>query len=267
MQSVEILQNKDGVLTRRIRTGGFSCIEKRYEDAENAREIQNYRILNGIEVPTLQVLGFTDRSLVLEDIALSPKWRLGRGGDLSDPKTAAAIARWYRLLHERGKAVAKEGLYDESDLFTMEHIRRLPEQTDTVGCAAWSMLERHFGEIRCRLDRLTRTLTYHDFYWTNLAVSGDGEEALMFDYNMMGQGYAYADVRNVTVSMDRKAAQAFLSAYGPTDPEEQAVDDVVSVIVTLVLAARRTPFPSWAEESRRILRTELPERIERLLTN
>ena len=39
----------------------------------------------------------------------------------------------------------------------------------------------------------TWTLTYNDFYYTNLAVLKDGTSAIMFDYNLLGKGYAYAD--------------------------------------------------------------------------
>lgn len=105
-------------------------------------------------------------------------------------------------------------------------------------------------------------MTYNDFYWTNLAVSKDGKEAMMFDYNLLGRGYAYGDVRNVTVSLSPKAAEAFRRAYGPINPTEAAV---VSVIVTLILASRREIFPAWAEPSRRTLKKELPGRINNVI--
>lgn len=261
----EILRHKDGVLTRRVFTGEHSCIIKTFENPEFAREIGNYRLLNSLNIPTLRVIAATERELVLEDIRENPNLRLGRGEDLRDPRVAAAIARWYRSLHDAGKMIDTEGLYDESDLFIPENIRPLPALTGTEGWEAWDLLERHFDEIRALLDSLPRTLTYNDFYWTNLAVSKDAKEALMFDYDLMGRGYAYSDVRNVTVSLSPEAADAFLKAYGPTDPLESAVDEIVSVIVTLILAARREQFPAWAEPSRQALRTELPEQIRKLM--
>lgn len=141
-------------------------------------------------------------------------------------------------------------MYDESDLFTRKNIQLLPEFTKTDGKQVWNVLETNFDAIRAKLGSLCRTLTYNDFWWTNLAVSKDGKEALMFDYNLMGRGYAYADVRNVTTALSPDAARAFLAEYGPIDPAEKRMDDVVSPIVTLVLASRRpgshrsSPLPS-----------------------
>lgn len=106
--------------------------------------------------------------------------------------------------------------------------------------------------------------SYNDFWWTNLAVSKDGNEALMFDYNLMGRGYAYSDVRNVTVSLSPEAARAFLAQYGPIDPLEQAGDNVVSLIITLILDSRRPQFPAWAAESRNALE-ELEQKITHLI--
>lgn len=131
---IEILQHKDGVLTARVWTGKKTCIIKYYENSEYLREIENYRILFQVNVPTLRVLASTDRALVLEDLSASERWRLGREADLQDPKTAAAIARWYRRLHEAGAGVVTREMYDESDLFSRENIRLLPGKTGTEGC-------------------------------------------------------------------------------------------------------------------------------------
>ena len=263
IRMTEILQHKDGVLTMRVRAGERSCVVKQFENPEFTREIENYRLLSALDVPTLRVLSFEERSITLEDIAASDRWRLGREEDLSDPGAAAALARWYRRLHDRGRGAAGEG-YDESDLFTRENLEKLPEFTGTVGHPAWEALDRHFDAICQRLRSLDRTVTYNDFWWTNLAVAKDGREALMFDYNLMGRGYAYADVRNVTVSLNPEAARAFLAEYGPIDPMERAVDDVVAPIVALIQASRRPAFPEWAEDSRRAL-DGLCGKIEALL--
>lgn len=261
---MEILQHKDGVLTERRRAGESTYIVKHFETPDSSREIDNYRILSSLNIPTLQVLSYTDCSITLEDIAASNRWRLGQPGDLSDTSTAAAIARWYRLLHERGRGAVVPEMYDESNLFTLENIRILPEFTKTTELPVWNVLMNHFDVIRAILNALPRTLTYNDFYWTNLAVSKDGSEAMMFDYNLMGKGYAYSDIRNVTVSLSPDAAQAFLTEYGPVDPLEKAADEVVSHITTLILASKRQTFPGWAEPSRAALH-DIPTRIEKLI--
>ena len=263
MPHPEILQHKDGVLTERIRTGEGTAIRKTFETPEYAREITNYHLLSRLNVPTLQVLSHTENSITLEDIAASTHWRLGTADDLTSPKTATAIARWYKKLHEYGRGEATEDMYDESNLFTRENIKFLPEFTKLPHHPVWNVLDSNFDNIRTIADRLPKTITYNDFYWTNLAVSKDGREALMFDYNLMGRGYAYADIRNVTVSLSAEAAAAFLAEYGPTDPLERAVDDILSPIITLILASRRDTFPSWAKDSLQAL-DDLPDRIDTL---
>ena len=69
---------------------------------------------------------------------------------------------------------------------------------------------------------------------------------MMFDYNLLGRGYAYADVRNVTASLEEEARQAFLAAYGALNPLEARLDRVVSTVVTLHFACQRKTFPAWA---------------------
>ena len=43
--------------------------------------------------------------------------------------------------------------------------------------------------VRC--STWLRTLTYNDFYYTNMMVAKDKSSALMFDYNLLGKGYVY----------------------------------------------------------------------------
>jgi hypothetical protein len=65
-----------------------------------------------------------------------------------------------------------------------------------------------------RITSLDETLTYNDFYWTNLAVSSDRKEALMFDYNLLGVGFRYNDIRNVCSSLSEEAQKVFVDVYG-----------------------------------------------------
>lgn len=104
--------------------------------------------------------------------------------------------------------------------------------------------------IRSRIDALRRTLTYNDFYWTNLIVSKNGESALMFDYNLLGKGIAYGDIRNVTSSLSNDASEAFIQEYGDNiDEEEKKADAFISPLVTLISACEHETFPSWAKGS------------------
>ena len=156
-------------------------------------------------------------------------------------------------------------MYDEADFFTTENIACIKEKTGTQDTLAWVLLEQNFSAIDDLLLKVRRTLTYNDFYYTNMVVAKDKSSALMFDYNLLGKGYAYTDVRNVLSSLSEEAGKAFLNEYGTFDPIEKALDDVVSVVVTLYLACQRDEFPWWAQALLDELDTTFIEKIEYLL--
>ena len=108
------------------------------------------------------------------------------------------------------------------------------------------------------LGNARKTLTYNDFYYTNMVVARDGSAAFMFDYNLLGKGMVVSDLRNVTYSLSPAAKDAFLAAYGPFDPLEEMLDDVVSPVVTLWLACQRQSFPNWAVDALQEVETALP---------
>ena len=78
---------------------------KTFDKAEFAREIENYRLLGELGVPTLRIYGVTETALLMEDIRES-RWRLGREEDLRDPEVARLLAGWYRRCTGRGKATS-----------------------------------------------------------------------------------------------------------------------------------------------------------------
>ena len=265
--SFSILQDKDGVTVARIVSGEKSYVVKCFQKDEHKREMENYRILESLGVPTIRVIASTDSALLLEDIDRSPTYRLGIGEDMSDPEVARRIALWYKLLHSRGYGYIcqwGESMYDEADFFTLENIACIKEKTGTQDAPAWVLLEQNYASINDLLHKTRRTITYNDFYYTNMVVAKDKSAALMFDYNLLGKGYAYTDVRNVLSSLSEKAGKAFLDEYGDFDPVEKALDDVVSVVVTLYLACLRDEFPWWAQALLDELNTTFIKKIENM---
>ena len=249
---IEPIRSKDGVHVARVCLDGGSAVLKAFEKAEYRREIENYRILRSLGVRTLDVLAQTDSAILMEDADASKILRLGQEGDLSDPALAVRIADWYRELHSKGAPyVQMHGaeLYDETDCITPEALAFVREQTGTAGLPVWREIDRSLGDLLNAVRSLPRTLTYNDFYWTNLIAARDGSFAFMYDYNLLGKGYILGDVRNVTASLQGGAVDAFLEAYGPVDPAQQAVDDVACTLVTLIMACRREVFPKWAQSS------------------
>ena len=265
--SFSILQDKDGVTVARIVSGKKSYVVKCFQKDEHKREMDNYRLLASLAIPTIRVIASTDSALLLEDIDCSPTYRLGIEEDMSDPEVARRIAVWYKLLHSRGYGYVcqhGESMYDEADFFTLENIVSIKEKTGTQDAPAWLLLEQNYSAINDLLRKARRTITYNDFYYTNMVVAKDKSSALMFDYNLLGKGYAYTDVRNVLSSLSEKAGKAFLDEYGEYDPVEKALDDVVSVVVTLHLACQRDVFPWWAQSLLDELDTTFIKKIENM---
>ena len=263
--ALEPIRERDGVHVARVRRAGGTLIIKAFEGGGQSREIGNYAVLRSLGVPTLRVLGSTDRALLLEDLE-GGGYRPGRPEDLDDPEAAALIARWYRELHGRGYAhveSAGEGLYDENDALTAENIEAVRARTGEL--PVWRLIEANWGRIRAAIDGARRTLTYNDFYYTNLAVARDGSSALMFDYGLLGKGYAYADIRNVLSSLSPAAGEAFLAGYGPFDAREEQIDGVANVLLGLCQAYGRAAPPPWAEALLAELRGDMYARVERLI--
>lgn len=248
-----LIRSKDGISLYRVESEGKKLVLKVFENREDAREIDNYLMLSNLEIPTLPLLGYTKNAILLPDAEASDEYRLGKESDLSDPGVAKAIAKWYRMLHKKGSAYlsgSETPMYDESDMLTADNMQLIAEKTGTVDHALWQVITENYSTIRSRIDALPRTLTYNDFYWTNLIVSKTGEYAFMFDYNLLGKGIAYGDIRNVTSSLSCEAAEAFIQEYGDDIPREQKIADAfLAPLVTLVNACRCDTFPSWAMAS------------------
>ena len=260
---IEHIRSKDGVTVARV-FSERSCILKYFEKKEYAREIENYRILETLGVPTLKVIAASDCTILLEDVTDSPVFRLGREQDLDDPQIAVQLAGWYKTLHRKGREFVKScgtGFYSETDCITSENLTFIKSVTKTGHFSVWRLVEENFSLLKQKIDALNDTLTYNDFYFTNLISAKDKSSAFMFDYNLLGRGYAYSDLRNVCWSLGNNAKQAFLKEYGAFDPVEKAADEVISPIVTLYSACRRSSFPDWGNEALSMLKNGFEQRL------
>lgn len=278
---LEQIRISNGVFVYRVICGGVSYVLKYFEDLQHSREINHYAILNQLEIPTLKIIAQTDRALLMEDVCSSPRYRLGLADDLNDVSVVRHLAIWYRLLHEKGRDYIKThhtGFYDEADLFTVENIRAVRQKYKMESEPVWQILLDNYDGIRRVWDSTEKTITYNDFYYTNFIVAKDRTSAFMFDYNLLGKGYVYADIRNVCSSLGSEAQNAFLSAYRFAAENEKPdlwdklqvpLDNVISTIVTLVLACWREKTPKWADRYIESIRngayTEQVEELIRLI--
>ena len=258
VETAELIRSKAGVSVYRLEASGKKLVLKMFLNPEDRREISNYRLLGELGIPTLPVLGYAEEALLLSDVSTSEKYRLGVEEDLQDVQVAKAIAKWYRRLHDTGRQYLTRNsvsLYDETDVITVENMVRAAEVTDTIDNPLWNVVKDNFDDMKKKIAKLPRTLTYNDFYWDNLIVSKDKTDAFMFDYNLMGMGMAYGDVRNVISSMGKEAAKAFCDAYGVKGlDEEKLADDFLAHMVTLCIASQREVFPAWAGVSLEMLK-------------
>jgi len=238
--------------------GGQRAVIKYFENEGDRREIGNYRWLCEIDVPTVKVLSLGKKHIVMEDIEASDRWRLGAEEDLKDPFVLRALARWYFVLHEGGQGHERlRDMWSENDGLTGQALavirKKLPGAEEVCRYA-----EEHLSDLRAMLCQKENTLTYNDFYYTNLLVSRDRSAAMMFDYNLMGRGYRFADFRNVQSSVSEAAFSAFAEEYAALYREKhgrafmmdetQRLDDFLSPLMGLINALERERFPAWAEE-------------------
>lgn len=264
--NITIIQNKDSVIIARVQGNTTSYIIKYFQNDEYKREIKNYKILKSLNIPTINLLGYTDSSILMEDVSQSDIFRLGVKKDLDDVVVASQIAEWYKLLHTSIKNFDTE-VYDETDLITKENIEFIKEKTGTPNLPAWKIIDDNFDIIISKIKALPRVLTYNDFYYTNLIVAKDKSSAFMFDYNLLGKGYVYSDIRNVCSSLGENAKKAFIETYGEFDKSEIIIDDVASVLVTLYYACQRKTLPSWANSALNELKTDFESKILLLINS
>lgn len=257
--AVDTLSMRHGHYVWRIATPGRSYVLKWLPEEPARAEVGGSLLLQELGVPTLPCYGHTAQALLLEDLTHSDAWRLATEQDMDDPRVGRAVARWYRTFHEAGEAFLARArsvpafLTRETDALDRASILRASQALALSDCPVWKLAMAHVALLRAATERLSVTLNYNDFYWTNLALSNQSRgslEAVIFDYHLLGIGMRYCDCRNVTGSLGKRAAAAFWEVYGPPDPREVVLDRPLATLFGLVAASRLTRTPRWAEACR-----------------
>lgn len=264
--TLEKIRDKDGVYVYRVITNQESYIIKYFTNLDYTREIKNYDNLRSLEVPTINVKAQTKQSILLEDICDSNIYRLGISEDLSNEDCARLIAKWYKILHNNGKRlIGLSNLYNEIDVIKKDSIVTTKKKSNTENNPVWNLVLNNYDELKSIISECKQTLTYNDFYWTNLIISKDMTKAMMFDYNLLGRGFRYSDIRNVCSSLSSNSQRVFLEEYGGYDEKEKIIDDGVSIIVNLIFAFQKEHLPKWSENSIRLLNNgELYQRLNKI---
>lgn len=267
--SVSEIRSKDGVFVYRVKSGDQSYVLKYFEKPEYRREIDNYLLLQKLSIPTIPLVAHSDAAILMEDLEESKDFRLALENDMNDFEVCTALGRWYRRLHDEGKAYIRQygdGMYMETDCITAENVAFTKEKTATQDSPAWDYIEQNLEVLRKLIDNTEKTLTYNDFYYTNLAVAKNKKSALMFDYNLLGKGYVCSDMTNVTSALGDIGKEAFLESYGEYDSSDALLHEVAGLLVGLYSAICREVFPPWGyQELEKVKNGYLLEYAKKLL--
>lgn len=244
---VAAIRSKAGVHVARVRWNGQIAIVKYFEDVASRREIDGYSMLHRLKVPTIHCIASSSSALLLEDLEGESPYRLAREEDLQQAWVIDAIVRWYARLHSAGKDCPElPFLYAETDALTPEAFARIRTYTGTEGNPVWPLLEANWEGLCGDVERFSTTIVYNDFYYTNLAIGRDGASALLFDYNLLGRGYRYGDLRNVSFSLPEGMRRRFLDACAPWDPLEELADPALSALHALAIGSLQPTLPAFA---------------------
>lgn len=244
----ENLQSKDGIYVYRINLGDKTAVMKYFEKEKYRREILCYKKLMNSSIDTIPIINQTDRCIVMEDMDSSENYRLGIKKDLQDEKVITALGKWYRKFHSvKLTEDERNNYYSEVGLLTKEKIEKTRKYDPENEC--FKFLELHWDKLINQHKKYEKCLNYNDFYYTNFIVSKDKSRAFMFDYNLMGVGYRYNDIRNVCSALNEEMRKTFMKEYGEFDLKEKIMDDWMSPLIALIYACQRDTFPNWGNES------------------
>jgi len=266
----ELIRNKDGISLFQVCSSQKNYVLKIFENLEFAREIDSYHLLHEFGLPTIPLIACSEDAILLEDLKVSPNLRLASEADLASPQIASRLAVWYQKLHSIDlEALKLRGLkfYSELDYFSSANINELITFLGSKTPPTIIEIKNHFSEISQKLLSIRKCLTYNDFYYTNMAVARDDSLALMFDYNLLGLGFAAMDLHNVTSSLSEDAGKAFLEAYGQIDSKERLLNEIISPIIGLVMGMNRKPLPKWFfEELEELNLPEFQTKLDQLFS-
>ena len=249
---IQPIRKKFGISVFRITKEKESYVGKYFDDQQihGRQEIQHYKMLRELNIPTLEVIAHTNSLVLMEDVATSTLYRLGIEQDMSDVQVACLVAQWFKQLHTRGKSffgISKLALLDKvDDAFNHDKITKAITKSNTHENPFWDALLQNINEIKNTYISLCNTITYNDFWWDNLVVAKDFSTALMFDYNCISRKYAYADVRHILSVLSKEAGAAFIKGYGDIDEGEKVFEELYFPLTGIVDALNLEELPSWA---------------------
>lgn len=136
----------------------------------------------------------------------------------------------------------------EIDLLTPEGVVQIGKRLGMETLPVWQLAADHLEAVQSAFRAFPETLNYNDFHWTNLALTREAPlRAVVFDYDLLGIGPAYCDLRNVLGSLGESARGAFREVYGPVDERVAVYDQPLASLYSLHVAVQLPQLPAWAQ--------------------
>jgi hypothetical protein len=163
---VKLIHKKHSNRLYRIEYDGQSFILKWFADSTQSIEVCSYELLAKYGVPTLPVHGWTENSLLLEDLATSPTWRLAKEADVERPETGVAVAEWYRMLHAAGREIlanpldVPDFLSREIDALDPSTVLEIGQKLGLTTNPVWRLAADCIETLKCAMRSFPETLNY-----------------------------------------------------------------------------------------------------------
>lgn len=251
--NINEIRYKDGIFVGSVEIGNQKLVVKYFENPQHAVEIDNYKLLEKLGVPTPKIFYSSQNLLVMENLNFCPNYHLATAEDLKNLGTITALAKWYKTLHTQGKKVDITNFYSELDFITKENLENL--KAILQNSENLDLMLDNYEQIKNKINTLPLTITYNDFAEENM-IAGKNF-AMMYDHNKMGKGLAYFDIQNVCFMLDEDMKKAFKEEYGEIPEIEKIAYDFLIPFITLIMASKMPKFPGWANPY--ILKAQSPE--------
>ena len=217
VSEIKEIRYKDGIFVGQVDINNKNVIVKFFEKHEHAIEIENYALLNKLNVPTPIIFNTSKNLIVMENLNLNPNYHLATEKDLQNEKTIKNLARWYKKLHNAGKQINLDNFYSELDFINKENLTNLI--SIIPDCKNLELMINNIDAIENKIKSLNLTITYNDFDRENM-IAGD-ELSMMYDHNKLGKGLAYFDIKNVCFMLSPEMQKAFIEEYGNVNEIEK----------------------------------------------
>ena len=261
---IETIQDRHGRIVLRVKTKDNQVIVKYFENTDSAREIDNYKLLINLGVPTIKVFHLSSNMIIMEDLAASSDFRMATEDELNSVEVVKNLAIWLKDLHTKGKKANKSNLYSEKDLLLdlqnnvlidNEPIQQKFKNLITDDILS-SQILLALPNIIDKFDSLAITLTHNDGGVMQLVVGKDS--ALMLDYDRLGRGYRYIDISNALSFIPSSLHNEFLLAYGKTDWEdEKAFHSLFGSLVAIITAIEEhKENKAWAQSTLQYIKSD-----------